>query len=226
MYPHYADSTVTTSVEAAVAAIRGRVHHEVLAPFYDHPDYIDSLAKQVRDHLPDHWEHLLMSYHGIPEAHLKNADPTGSFCLQDRSCCLEKKPPPQSSPAHATCYRYQTYATSQALAAALGLQQDQYTISFQSRLGRAPWLTPYTDETLGNLPKRGIKHLVVVCPAFVADNLETLEEINMQGRETFLEAGGETFHTVPCLNAAPHWIANLSKLLQSSATESELFSEA
>ena len=102
--------------------------------------------------------------------------------------------------------------TSHALAEDLGLSRDQYSVSFQSRLGRIPWLQPYTDKVLAELPSQGVRRLAVVCPAFVADNLETLEEIGMQGRETFLEAGGEAFHLIPCLNDDTVWVDALNQL--------------
>jgi len=98
------------------------------------------------------------------------------------------------------------YATTQAVCAALGINADRRSVSFQSRLGRTPWLTPYTDQVLAELPGKGIKHLAVACPAFVADNLETLEEMGIQGREIFMAAGGESFTLIPCMNVHPEWV--------------------
>jgi len=207
LYPHYADSTVTTSVEAARAKMPEGVSASVLPPFYDDKAYIDALAATVRDALPDQWDHLLMSYHGLPERHLTRTDPTGSHCLSDEHCCETP------SSAHATCYRHQVLATSRALCNALSLEANRYSVSFQSRLGRLPWLRPYTDQRLAELAQEGVKHLAVVCPAFVADNLETLEEIGIQGRETFLAAGGESLTLIPCLNDSPAWIDALAQAL-------------
>ena len=207
LYPQFADSTVTTSVERLRQLADPKLQIEVLPPFYGDPGYLKSLAALTRRHLPEQFDLLLMSYHGLPERHLTQADPTGSHCLQRPDCC------DQPSPAHATCYRHQAYAASHALARELGLGPDQYAVSFQSRLGRLPWLQPYTDAELRELPDRGIKHLAVVCPAFVADNLETLEEIDIQGRSTFLEAGGESFHFIPCLNSEPEWVEALAAML-------------
>ena len=124
----------------------------------------------------------------------RRADPTGSHCLKSPDCC--ERP----SLAHATCYRHQVFATSRAVAARLGLTSDQWRVSFQSRLGRLPWLQPYTDQLLERCRDEGVTRLTVVCPAFVADNLETLEEIGITGREHFLAAGGESLTLVPCLN--------------------------
>jgi len=184
----------------------------VLPPFYDRRDYIAAQAALIREHLTESWDHLLLSYHGLPERHLTRADPTGNHCLQRPDCCTTP------SPAHATCYRHQCLETTAKLAQALSLSQDQYTTSFQSRLGRLPWLTPYTDQVLQGLPGKGVSDLVVACPAFVADNLETLEEIGLAGRETFLAAGGATFTLVPCLNSRPDWVAALASWCRMAAT--------
>lgn len=204
LYPQHAASTRTTCIEAVQAVLPKSMSLCVLPPFYDRPDYIRVLADTVRPALADGFDHLLLSYHGLPERHLTKADPTGSHCLANPECCTTP------SPAHSTCYRHQVYETSRALAAALALREDQVSTSFQSRLGRLPWLTPYTDQTLEELPGKGVRRLVVACPAFVADNLETLEEIGIQGRETFLAAGGESLTLVPCLNAHPDWVRVLA----------------
>ena len=205
LYPQHAASTRTTCIEAVQEQLPRELKLRVLPPFYDQPDYISVLADSVRPSLSGTWDHLLLSYHGLPERHLTKADPTGQHCLQSGDCCE------LASAAHATCYRHQVYATSRALRQALGLERTQVTTSFQSRLGRLPWLTPYTDQVLKELPGRGVQHLLVACPAFVADNLETLEEIGIQGEETFIEAGGESLTLVPCLNAEPAWVNTLAR---------------
>jgi len=143
---------------------------------------------------------VLFSFHGIPERHLRKTDPSHAHCLASGDCCEN------CHPAHATCYRHQCYTTAHKMAARVGLGPDDYRISFQSRLGRDPWLTPYTDKTLEKLPSEGVKKLLVICPAFVTDCLETLEEISMEGKESFLESGGEWFEQIPCLNDHPAWI--------------------
>ncbi|MEM9624555.1 MAG: ferrochelatase [Pseudomonadota bacterium] len=207
LYPQYADSTVTTSVQELREHLPANMTYSVLQPFYNHPEYLQALARSVQEALPAQWDHLLLSYHGLPERHLTRCDPTGKHCLASEDCCS------QPSPAHATCYRHQVYATSSGLAKALELPEDKYSVAFQSRLGRLPWLQPYTDQVLAELPGRGVRHLAVACPAFVADNLETLEEMGIQGQETFLAAGGESFHLVPCLNQLPYWGQALTRLL-------------
>jgi protoporphyrin/coproporphyrin ferrochelatase len=210
LYPQFADSTCSTTVRAVTRLAGGRFALHVLPPFYARPGYVDNLAATVRDQLPEQWDHLLLSYHGLPERHITRADPTGKHCLQSPDCCDLSSPQRVRSPAHATCYRHQCFRTSQLLTQALGIEAERYTVSFQSRLGRLPWLAPYTDHTLEALPRHGVRHLVVACPAFVADNLETLEEIGMAGRATFLGAGGETFALVHCLNDRPTWVEALS----------------
>ena len=118
-----------------------------------------------------------------------------------------------ASPAHATCYRAQCFKTTAAFARAINLPTTKYSVSFQSRLGRHPWLKPYTDHELERFPQTGIKKLLVICPSFVADCLETLEEIGMRGRESFLAAGGKEFAQIPCLNEHWLWISTLGKMI-------------
>lgn len=204
LYPQFADSTCTTTVKRVRALAGDAVRVRVLPPFHARDGFVAAQAAVVREHLPERWDHLLLSYHGLPERHLTRADPTGKHCLASADCCEV------ASPAHATCYRHQCRVTSARLAAALEIDAGRCTVSFQSRLGRLPWLQPYTDQTLAALPARGVRHLVVACPAFVADNLETLEEIGITGRETFLGAGGETFTLIPCLNDRADWAATLA----------------
>lgn len=211
LYAQHADSTVSTSLHAVEKALPKSMRHSILPPFYGAAEHSQAWGELIKRNLPDHWDHLLLSYHGLPEQHLRKADPTKSHCLQQDDCCNTP------SPAHSTCYRHQVFATSANIAAHVGLTENQYSVSFQSRLGPLPWLSPYTDQVLEALPDRGVKHLVVASPAFVVDNLETLEEIGMQGRETFLNAGGETFNLVPCLNSDPLWVRGLADLCRARA---------
>jgi len=200
LYPQHADSTRKTSIEAVRKALPEDVALRILPPFFEDPAYLDAQADLIRRHLPESWDHLLLSFHGLPERHLIRTDPTGSHCLQTPDCCEVP------STAHPTCYRHQVLATSSQLVARLDVPRDRYTVSFQSRLGRLPWLSPYTDQVLARLPEEGVGNLVVACPAFVADNLETLEEIGIAGREIFLRAGGERLTLIPCLNDDARWI--------------------
>jgi ferrochelatase len=219
MYPHHADSTRTTTIEAVnhqLARLNPNVVLTVLQPFFEEPDYIEALAKSIARATPPDSQLLLFSYHGLPERHITQADPTGNHCLKAADCC--ERP----SIAHATCYRHQIFATSRGVAARLGLTADQWRVSFQSRLGRLPWLTPYTDHLLETLPRQGITRLTVVCPAFVADNLETLEEIGITGREQFLDAGGELLTLVPCLNDDAAWVDAVASWSASSDSDTRI----
>lgn len=208
LYPHYADSTVTTSIREAERVIRQnglKVRLLPFKPFYNRPDYIDALAQSTSAYLEnsDTFDHVLFSYHGLPELHITKADPTGSHCLKVENCCSTP------SPAHATCYRHQVFETTRLFVEKSGLGEDQYTVTFQSRLGRAKWLEPGTEETLKQLAERGIGKVLVMCPAFITDCLETLEEIEIQGSEVFLQAGGDSLTLIPCLNAHPRWVETL-----------------
>jgi ferrochelatase len=211
MYPHYAMASTKTVEVAVDEALRGKnVPYRFLPPFFEDPGYLDALAARLRADMPGDTQFLLFSYHGIPGRHVRKMDPTGSHCVLTDACC--------SSPSAAwtTCYRHQVIATMHGVAQRLGLAKDAYGISFQSRLGGG-WLEPFTDKVLPALPARGLKRIAVVCPAFVADCLETLEEIDMRGRATFMEAGGESFTYVRCVNDDPAWIDALAALCRKPA---------
>ncbi len=210
LYPHYAMSSYETAVAKAkedLARISPSTRMTVQPPFYEDPDYIDALYEIARPHLEGDWDALLFSYHGIPERHLLKGDPSGCYCLQSDDCCDVK------NPVHGMCYRAQCFATTRAFARRAGIEHTRWRLSFQSRLGRDPWLKPYTDYELEKFPSQGIKRLLVMCPAFVSDCLETLEEIDMEGRETFLEAGGHEFTYIPCLNDHSAWIDVLERMV-------------
>lgn len=207
-YPHYAMSSWETVVvrvyeEAARQAPRLRV--QCVQPFYDATDFIDALHASTAPYFAQPHDHVLFSFHGIPERHLRKADSSHAHCLTVPDCCNT------CSPVHATCYRAQCVKTTQALAQRAGLDSSRYSISFQSRLAGEPWLQPYTDHEFVRLPKAGVKNLLILCPAFVADCLETLEEIRQEGRDTFLGAGGEKFQQIPCPNDHPAYVDFLAK---------------
>ena len=171
-----------------------------LPAFYNKPEYIEVLSKSIAESLKDkNYEHLLFSYHGVPERHIRKSDITKSHCKIDGSCCNTP------SKAHQFCYRHQCLKTTEEVAKKLNLKEGSYSTSFQSRLGFDPWLQPYTDRTIERMGKSGIKNMAIVTPAFVSDCLETLEEIAMEGEEIFHEVGGDTFTTVPCLNDNEDW---------------------
>ncbi len=216
-YPHYAQASVQTSVEAVQTALKSTlpcVRLTVQAPFYNDPDYIDGLAQLVRPTLSEPFDHLLLSYHGLPERHIRKADPTGNSCLAAAQCCALD---PARAEVHRTCYRHQAFETTRLLAERLELQPDQYSISFQSRFGRDPWLLPETESHLADLLSKGKKRMLVFCPAFVADCLETLEEINERARDSFLSRGGLSFTPIVSLNTHPQWVATLAKFVRQFA---------
>jgi ferrochelatase len=211
LFPHYAMSSYETAVvrvQKVARKVAPGMTIIVQPPYGDAPDYIAALADGAANHLEAGFDHLLFSFHGIPEWHLHKSDPTGGHCLIAPNCCET------ASPAHATCYRAQCFKTMAAFVEQAGIPANQCSISFQSRLGRDPWLKPYTDFELMELPRRGLKKLLVICPSFVSDCLETLEEIGIRGRKTFLEAGGKEFAQIPCLNEHPLWLAALEKMVR------------
>jgi ferrochelatase len=208
LYPHYAMSSYETAVEYAKEVhLKGsyKFRLDFIKPFYKEEDFIHALAESIRPHIEKDYDQILFSYHGIPERHIIKCDPTGKHCLKTANCCET------ASAAHEFCYRHQCWTTTNLVADRLQIPKAKRGFSFQSRLGRDPWLKPYTAVRLEELPKEGIKKLIVVCPAFVSDCLETLEEMGEEGREIFLHAGGESFDLIPCLNTNPLWIGTLAK---------------
>ncbi len=198
LYPQFAMATVETilvKVEELQKEFFPNLEVTSIPAFYKKPKYIEVLSKSIAEKLNGlDYEHLLFSYHGLPERHIRKSDVTNNHCKINNRCCVT------ASPAHEYCYRHQCYETTRLVSEALNLREGEISTSFQSRLGFDPWLQPYTDRTIERLGKAGIKKLVVVTPAFVSDCLETLEEIAMEGEEIFLEVGGKEFNTIPCLN--------------------------
>ncbi len=184
---------------------------DTLEPFYDDPGFIAAFTDVARRHLdafrPDF---VLFSYHGLPERQVRKSDPTGQHCLASAGCC------DKIVSANHYCYRAHCFATTRALCAGLGLAPDQFSVSFQSRLGRTPWIHPYTDQVLPELAKAGKKRLAVMCPAFVADCLETVEEIGIRAKEQWRSLGGEELLLVPSLNAEPSWIDAVARMVRTS----------
>jgi ferrochelatase len=206
LYPHYAMSSYETAVEYAKrqhAKEKYRFALTVIKPFYNDANYIAALAANMQPWLEKEYDHILFSYHGIPERHVRKTDITGCHCLKTADCCQTP------SPAHAYCYRHQVITTTNLVTEKLGIPASKFSISFQSRLGKG-WLQPFTDVRLEQMPKEGIKKLLIICPAFVSDCLETLEEIEERGRETFMEAGGESYTMIPCLNTHPLWVKTIA----------------
>jgi ferrochelatase len=213
LYPHYAMSSYETAVEEM-----RKVHQQkkfgfklsFVPPFYNDKEYLHALSQNIRAYLNPDFDHILFSYHGVPARHIRKSDITGNHCLVTENCCET------DSPAHAFCYRHQIKTTTRLVCEELGIPSDKYSISFQSRLGKG-WLTPFTDFRLAEMPKEGIKNLLILCPAFVSDCLETLEEIAMRGKEIFMEAGGETFTVIPCLNTNPLWVDAVEGMVEKAS---------
>ncbi|MGZ5247212.1 MAG: ferrochelatase [Flavitalea sp.] len=203
MYPHYAMSSYETAVEYAKEIFRKGNYPfklEFIKPYYEEATYLEALADSIKPYLEQDYDQILFSYHGIPERHLKKGDITGQHCLKVENCCEV------DSVAHKQCYRHQCWVTTKRMVAMLGIPEEKFAMSFQSRLGREEWLKPYTAKRLEELPGEGVKKLLIVCPAFVSDCLETLEEIAEEGKHSFMESGGEAFTIIPCLNIHPLWV--------------------
>lgn len=202
LYPQYAMSTTETVVEKAKEVQKKffpSMKINYVAPFYNRSIYIEALSESIKENLPESYDMLQFSYHGVPERHLYKTDPTKTCKIGD--CCMK-----DDYPAHPYCYRHQCFKTTELVRERLGIAPEKVVVSFQSRLGKDKWIEPYTDQTLEHLPKKGVENLAIVCPAFVSDCLETLEEISVEGKEEFLEAGGKEFTYLPCLNDDDRWV--------------------
>jgi len=211
LYPHYAMSSYETAVEYA-REIHSKNKYPFkltfIKPFFSHSYYINALTESIRPYLSQPYDHILFSYHGIPERHVMKTDPTNSHCLKAINCCS------LDSSAHATCYRHQIITTTNLVAEQLQIPHGKFSFSFQSRLGRDEWLKPYTAKRFTEMPREGIKKLLIVCPAFVSDCLETLEEIAHEGKDSFVQSGGESLTLIPCLNTHPLWVETLASWIK------------
>jgi ferrochelatase len=228
LYPQYSDSATGSSIEeskrvfkklideqkasnSAEAVSGSGIKLKITQDFYELPSFVEAQAALVQ--IADSSfkaDHVLMSYHGLPESHVKATDPSGRHCLASGNCC------DSIGVNNQKCYRAHSFATSRLLAKKLGLSQDQYSVSFQSRLSGPPWIRPFTDLILTDLRAKGFKRLLVVCPSFVIDCLETLEEIGMRCREDWQELGGEDFTLVPCVNDSELFLECVQDLVVSA----------
>jgi|TARA_B110000971_G_scaffold30231_1_gene27305 ferrochelatase len=219
LYPQFAMAT-TETISVLVREICSEKFPDLtvdeVSPFYNNSDYIEVLSKSISRNIDlDKVEHLLFSYHGIPERHIRKSDVTKSHCKVDGTCC------DTPSKAHEFCYSHQCKEVTKLVAAKLQLKN--YSTSFQSRLGFDPWLQPYTDRTIERLGKSGIKNMAIATPAFVSDCLETLEEIAMEGKEIFEEVGGKEFTTIPCLNDDKDWVHLISSWVENWKEKDKCF---
>ncbi|TDS53992.1 ferrochelatase [Myroides indicus] len=208
LYPQFAMAT-TETIDVLAEEIRRKYFSNMsiksFPAFYNRKEYVNALSTSIKNHLDDFdYDHLVFSYHGVPERHIRKADNTGQHkditIEEGKYCCTP------GTTAAEFCYRTHCFETTKQVVEQLGIPKEKYTISFQSRLGPDKWLQPPSDKTINNLAEKGIKKLAVVTPAFVADCLETLEEIGIQAQEDFIKHGGKEFKTVPCLNDDDLWI--------------------
>ncbi len=196
LYPQYSATTTGSTFDAIAADLHGRrwiPDLRFITHYHDNPAYIDAVANSVRVYREEHGqaEKLVFSFHGLPKRNLEEGDPYHCECLK----------------------------TSRLIAEKLGLAEDDYLTTFQSRFGRQEWLQPYTDKTLEALPEQGVKSVQIVCPGFSADCLETLEEIALENRDTFTTAGGERYDYIPCLNAQPAHIDALAGIVRTQIAD-------
>ena len=185
-----------------------------IGPFYEHEAFVGALAEIAEPRLASFGaDHVMFSYHGLPERQIRKSDASGQHCLTGESCC------DRIQDANRNCYRAQCFATTRALRARLGIEEARSSITFQSRLGRTPWIRPFTDHAFDELPQQGVKRLAVFCPSFVADCLETLEEIGIRGREQWSRAGGEELLLIPCPNSHPSWVLGVAQIVRDAASD-------
>lgn len=209
LFPQYSSAANGSAIESALNALKNNWNLpkiKIVNDFCQDPGFIKAYATLIREHVDlDKIDKLVFSYHGLPVRHIRK-----SKC---RSNCDHVAACPAMEFSNRFCYRAQCYATTRAIAQALGLNESDYVVSFQSRLGRTPWIKPYTDLVLPELAQQGVKNIAVVSPSFVADCLETLEEINIRAREQWQTLGGQSFHCIPCLNDHPLWIKALADMI-------------
>lgn len=213
LYPHNAlATTITTEMETRIVAYKLSEDFELVftKPFFDNEIYINAIANTIKPCIEKaSFDKIVFSYHGIPKRQAKKTDETGEHCFSDSNCCEI------AGDGSKDCYRSHTRIASDLTAKKLGLSDDQWEVAYQSRLGPG-WLTPFTDKRLAELPEEGKKNIAVLCPSFISDCLETLEEIDIRGRKTFFDAGGEIMTYIPCLNDSEDTINLLENLVKSA----------
>ena len=211
LFPHHAQATTESSLKEAFRQLNKMGWQpEIfqLTHFEDDPSFIDPLSESIRPHMSE-GAHLLFSYHGLPVSHVKRTDKTGSHCQVKDSCCTIK------CSANSMCYAHHCNMTTMAVVEKLGLSDSEWSISYQSKLGPTKWLTPSTLSMVETLAKK-VDNLVIVSPAFVADGLETLEELDVEVRDHFIANGGKEMTVVSCLNDNPSWLDGLENLVRNA----------
>lgn len=210
LFPQYSSAASGSAIEKFLTLIKSQWNipkFYIQKDFFNHPDYIEAYASTIRASLQDKKSNLILfSYHGLPERHISK-----STC---KAKCSRLQPCPELTDLNSACYRAQCYETSRLLAKQLALDVTQYQVTFQSRLGRTPWIKPYTDLIFSELIEKNIRDIAIVCPSFVVDCLETLEEINIRAREQWKALGGNAFIFIPCLNTHPTWVSGLKSMIK------------
>ncbi len=218
LYPQYALSSTKTAQVELHRQLKDLNYQVELKdgsdyPFHSHPALINSWKKVIRETKDiESVDHFLFSYHGLPERHIKKIESSPDSCFKP-GCCDTYDPA-----RNKFCYRAHCYATTRLIAQKLGLQSHQYSVSFQSRLGRTPWIKPFTDFVIPELAQKKIRHLAVLTPTFVTDCLESLEEIGIRGRELFISAKNQKFTAISCLNTHPEWIKAIVQIAREIST--------
>ncbi len=211
LFPQYSAAATGSAAQKVMSLVQDDWNLppiEIRGDFFDHPQFIESVATTMKEEISDFRpDYVLFSYHGLPERHMEKSD-------MPNIDCNRKNPCPRIGPNNRYCYRAQCYETTRLIAQSLGLAAESHGLAFQSRLGRTPWIQPYTDELVEELAQKGIKRLAVATPSFVADCLETLEEIGIRLREQWLDLGGEDFMFLKCVNNHPSFIQALANLVQ------------
>jgi protoporphyrin/coproporphyrin ferrochelatase len=207
LYPQFAESSTRTAIEAVKDALPIGQDIRVMEDFFNTDEFLNSEVQIINKHIQEFKpDHLLLSFHGLPEHHMRKLHP--QHCLKRADCCevLDKH--------NRYCYRAQCVFTYRQIAERIEFPAEKVSYSFQSRLGRRPWIKPYTDLVLGDLIRQGVKKLSVACPSFVADNLETLEEVQIRLRQQFIAEGGVELQLIPALNTDENWVSNFCALVK------------
>lgn len=212
MFPQYSSAAYGSAVARAFELAAGKWNvpaTTTLPAFYDHPGFVSAVSEIARPLLDEFRpDHVLFSYHGLPESHIRKSDATGAWCLERDDCCDTMRT------ENRFCYRAQSFATTHAVADDLELDDGETSTAFQSRLAGQKWIEPYTDGVLDDLYAEGVRRLAVLTPSFVADCLETLEEIGIRLRQQWASIGGEDLLLVPCVNAHPVWAHALAGMIE------------
>ena len=211
LYPQYSSAATESTAEEVAQLIQSAqpgFPFEVLGEFYAEPGFRDAFVAVSKDALKEFGaDYVLFSYHGLPERQIRRADPTGEYCLKHQKCCT------YFGEGNQQCYRAQCLETTRLLAENIPIPVGYYSSAFQSRLGITPWIKPYTDHELATFYRRGVRRLAVICPSFVADCLETLEEVGLRLKKQWIEMGGEDLLLLPSLNSHPVWVNAVSEMI-------------